>query len=75
MARRVEVLQRVCMLRVFATSHVTAYEADTQLCPRRADGDAFLAAAGAWRYIIANLGEMFALLGHCAESLIKNARL
>jgi hypothetical protein len=67
MPRRIEMLQRVGMLRVFTTAHVAARETDAQLCPRRTDGDAVLAAVGARRYFV-NLGEMFALLRHLQQS-------
>ena len=63
MGGRVEMLQRVGVLRVFTTAHVAAGQTDAKLGPRRTDRDAFLAAVGA-RRDVANFREMFALLRH-----------
>jgi len=58
---RIEVLQRVCVLRIFAATDVAAGEAHAKLVPGRAAGKTLLAAVGACRDVL-DLAEMLAAL-------------
>jgi hypothetical protein len=67
MAGRVEVLKRVRVRRVLATSDVATGEAHTKLGPRFAEREAFFASIGARRRL-SNLAEVFATLAHVEAS-------
>lgn len=64
MPRRIEVLERVRMMRILATADMPAREADAQLRPRRSDREALLATVRPRRHVFGNLGEMLAAIGH-----------
>jgi hypothetical protein len=62
MAGRVEVLKRMCVRRILAAADMTTGKANAKFVPRRAKGEAFLAAL-AERRDLSNSAYMFATLG------------